>query len=407
MPDKKRIILLTSKDNFVWTSMQEIIPMIEKSWNELAQKENYSLTTINVDETTPAQFMPALISSDLIVITCFNTKIARFIKMIRESYKIDTPFFFYLHGLATIGLWPLERFGVLSLFTSNDLFIGTCEGDLESMNISFENARTQKIPFTISDSPMAHDHLSASAPFVYIGRISPQKNLDQLITAYSELPLNIRENHPLYLYGNEDHLGYPNIGQKEISYLEKLETLVETLNLKDQVTFKGFVDRLDIQNELGSNYIFVSPSTHSDENFGMAAFRALLSGATCVLSDWGGHKEYKNHYPGQIHYLTPLLTDTGPIIPLKEFAEVLLKAVRERQQGQPGFPEAFSMETIHSLLKSELARPPCLNENLKPKTLAQVLFSQQKNFESQEDIQRCFHSFSDPAFISFFKAYAK
>nr|BDT30131.1 glycosyltransferase [Bacteriovorax sp. HI3] len=407
MPNQKRIVLLTSKDNFVWTSMQEIIPMIEKSWSELAQKENYILTIINVEESTSAQFMPELISSDLIVISCFNTKIARFIKIIRESYKIDTPFFFYLHGLATIGLWPLERFGVLSLFTSNDLFIGTCEGDLESMKISFENARTKKIPFTISDSPMTHDHLSASAPFVYIGRISPQKNLDQLITAYSDLPLSIRENHPLYLYGNEDHLGYPNIGQKENTYLEKLKKLVETLSLKDQVTFKGFVNRLDIQKELGSNYIFVSPSTHSDENFGMAAFRALLSGATCVLSDWGGHKEYKNHYPNHIYYVTALLTDVGPIIPLKQFTETLLQAVRERQQGHPGFPEAFSMETIHSILKNEMGRLPLQNESLKPKSLAQILFSQQKEFESQDDIQRCFYSFSDPAFISFFKAYAK
>lgn len=407
MPEQKRIILLTSRDNFVWTSMQEIIPMIERSWSELAQKENLSLNIINVDESSPAQFMPALIASDLIVISCFNTKIARFIKLIRENFKIDTPFFFYLHGLATIGLWPLERFGVLSLFRSSDLFIGTCEGDLESMRIAFENARIQKIPFTIFDSPSQHEHLSTSAPLVYIGRLSPQKNLEQLINAYSALPLSIRENHPLYLYGNEDHLGFPNIGQKENGYLDKLKNLVSHLNLKEQIVFKGFVDRLEIQKELGSNYIFVSPSTHSDENFGMAAFRALLSGATCVLSDWGGHKEYKSHYPNQVHYLTPVLSDTGPLIPLQEFTETMLKAIRERQQGLSGFPEAFTIDTIHSLLIRELNVSISGNEILKARPLAQIVMTQQKEFESQEEIQRCFHSFSDPAFISFFKAYAK
>lgn len=406
MPHKKRIVLLTSQDNFVWMSMQEIIPMIEESWSSLCQKEDYSLVKINVDESSPVKFMPDLIASDLIVITCFNTKIARFIKMIRENFKIDTKFFFYLHGLATIGLWPLERFGVLSLFTSSDLFVGTCDGDLESMKISFSNARVKKIPFTISDFPLTHEHLSGHSPLVYIGRISPQKNLDQMILAYSHLPLNIRENHSLYLYGNEDHLGFPNIGLEENRYLEKLKELVNSLNLHGQVVFKGFVERLQIQNELGSNYIFMSPSTHSDENFGMAAFRALLSGATCILSDWGGHKEYKTHYPDHVFYISPILTDTGPLFSIDDFSEVILKAIRSRQQGLLGLPYAFSKEEIHSLLQEELSLSH-ESEILKPTPLAEVIYKQQKAFEEKSQIQRCFHSFSDPAFVSFFKAYAK
>lgn len=385
--------------------MQEIIPMIEHTWARLCYEKKYDLKTIDVDKSSPASCLNDLITSNLIVVTCFNTKIARFIKILREKLKIDTRIIFYLHGLATIGLWPLHRFEVLNLLTSHDIFIGTCDGDIKSLDLTLKNAKSLKVPFTIIDLPQDYSEAHSKIPFTFIGRISPQKNLDQLILAYSKLDDALKANHPLWLYGKEDNLGFPNLGLQDYSYLKKLEDLVIQLNLQAHVVFKGFVERSQIQKELGFNYIFVSPSTHSDENFGMAAFRALMSGVPCVLTDWGGHKEFSLDFHNQIYYISPEISTTGPYIDIAEFKEKLISSTKYKNLTSKNYPENYKLENIYRTLNSIIESPITRAESLIPTVLAMTLINQQTAFEKKGDIQRCFKSFSDPAFISFFKAY--
>ncbi len=378
--------------------MQEIIPMIETTWKDYSDSYHYELVQINVDQTSPSHFMKDLIESEVIIVTCFNLKIARFMKMIRDDLQIDTRIFFYLHGLATIALWPLQRFGILPLLNSNDVFIGTCEGDLKSLAISVTNAFSVKIPFTLKDftSPLAPTHKVAS-PLVFIGRISPQKNLDALILAYGKLDKVLRKNHPLFLYGREDNLGYPNLGIAEDNYLTKLQKIVDDNNLNDCVIFKGFIDRKHIQEELGNSFIFVSCSTHSDENFGMAAFRALLSGAYCILTSWGGHKEFARNFPDQIQYINPVLD-------INEITKAMEYSVQNLPENRPALPIEFSQEKIFSTFH-ELINLKNEAKSLVTTKLAEKIFSQQREFEKAGQIQRCFKSFDDAAFISYFEAY--
>lgn len=379
--------------------------MIEHTWSSLCLEHSYHYQLIDVDNTSPATYIQDLITSDLIVVACFNSKMARFIIILREKLKIDTHFFFYLHGLATIALWPLQRFGILPLLTNSDLFIGTCDGDIKSINLTFVNARSIKVPFTIIDPPESFQGTTKTAPFAYIGRISPQKNLDLLLCAYSELSDTIKSAHPLYFYGKEDDLGFPNIGLHEHKYLDKLKQLVTKLDLEPFVSFKGFIERLDIQKELGANYIFVSPSTHSDENFGMAAFRALLTGASCILTNWGGHKEFSADYQSRIYYLTPTLSDSGPSINITEFKNALAKAANEISIASPIDPAYFNLARNFQLLKIALDKAPSNSEPLITTNLALSIFAQQAQFEKNNEKQRCFYSFNDPAFVSYFEAY--
>lgn len=384
--------------------MQEIIPFIEKCWSSLSEKHGHQCTFINVDDTSPAHHLTLLMTSDLIVVTCFNTKIAHFIKILREKLGIDTRIFFYLHGLATVALWPLERFGILHLMKSDDLFIGTCNGDIKSLELSFKNASTVKIPFTIMDHSLLERQDAPFPPFVYIGRISPQKNLHFLIEAYSQLDPSIKKAHPLIFYGVEDHLGFPNIGKEEKQYQQKLMGLIEQLNLKNFVHFKGFVERKIIQKELGNHYVFISPSTHSDENFGMAAFRALISGASCILTAWGGHLEFKKHFSKQLIYLTPKLASSGPFISVSELKEAMINSLSIKNQ-KADCPKEMSFESICLDLNEKIEQAKNHSTPLEPTDLAKSVFLKQKSFESKNQIQRCFESFEDPAFISFFEAY--
>lgn len=403
---KKSIILLTSRENFTWTSMQEIIPMIEYTWESYCRHKNHSLKFIDVDTSDPILNIRDLLKSDLIVITCFNLKIARYVKIIREKLQIDTQIFFYLHGLATIAMWPLERFGIIQFLNSNDLFIATCEGDIRSMKISFKNARTAKIAFTIIEPPPNTKIKNTTLPFIYIGRISPQKNLNLIIKAYSKLQKSIQNKHPLIFYGKEDNLGYPNLGITETNYLKKLKFLIKKLNIEEHCQFMGFIERERIQEIHGSNYVFISPSTHSDENFGMAAFRSLRSGVTCILSDWGGHKEFKSEYSEQILFLKARLSNSGPSIDIDEISKAMIKAISQANELLPKVSSYFNLQNIYFLLEKEINRNVLKKGSIIPTTLALEIFKQQREFEKNNEIQRCFKSFTDPAFIELFKAYS-
>lgn len=385
--------------------MQEIIPMIEDLWSDLCHKNNIELKVINIDSETFTSNLPHLISADAFIITCFNTKIAKAIKVIRVKLQIDTKFIFYLHGLATIALWPLHRFEVLNLLTTDDVFIGTCRGDLHSMKLTMENATTVKIPFTLLNSSGPLNKEQTTKPFVFIGRLSSQKNLDQLILAYSKLSVDLRAKHPLIIFGSEDNLGYPNLGIEEKEYLNKLIALKENLHLENSVIFRGFVDRLTIQEELGSHYIFVSPSTHSDENFGMAAFRALTSGANCVLSAWGGHTEFPAYFQSQIEFVKPIINSERTGVDVNELKNKLEAALVLKDGMPQSLPKNINPESIQNTLMSIL-NYPSHKQPLRPTKLAETIFHHQQINEKEGKIQKCFDSFEDPLLIKFFEAYS-
>jgi glycosyltransferase involved in cell wall biosynthesis len=404
---RKKIVVLTSRENFVWTSMQEIIPMIESMWDHVCVVNDYDIQKIDLDTTSIEKVLKVLLAADVFVVTCFNTKISRFIKIVRGKMHLDTRIVFYLHGLATLALWPLAKFEILHLLTSRDVFIGTCQGDLECMKQSFHNAYSVKIPFTIDDFKIENKEKKEKVPFVYIGRISPQKNLDQLVYAYKKLDDIDKKNHPLFLYGTEDNLGYPNNGLHNNFYLKSLKRLIKELNLEEHVILKGFVERQNIQVELGCNYIFISPTTHSDENFGMAAFRSLLTGVPCILTSWGGHKEFIPDFSKQVQLINIRLNQGGPSVDPNELFGIMKQVCLNFKSTITPLPKRFSREAIVLSLKEIIEMSTSGASELVPTELAQRVFDQQKFFElNYGEIQRCFKSFDDECFITFFKAYS-
>jgi glycosyltransferase involved in cell wall biosynthesis len=387
--------------------MEEIIPMVEHSWELLCQKNNYIFEKINADNFSLKDNVQRFLEADLFVVSCFNTKIASVIKLIRGTLQLDTRIAFYVHGLATIALWPLSRFNVIEFFTSNDVFIGTCTGDMQSLKQTFGNVKAKKVPFAIPDHAPSQSTSNSNIPIAFIGRISPQKNLDSLISAYARFPAELRRKHPLFLYGAEDHLGYPNLGLHNRFYLNFLKMMVKRLGIEEDVHFKGFVQRDLIQKELGQDYIFVSPTTHSDENFGMAALRSLLSGVPCVLSDWGGHKEFLEDFSKQIKLVDVHLSFSGPGISTEKLFQALKLSIEGYKKELRQVPKKFQLPSIVSTLEEILLEDTQTGVALQTTELAKRVFRQQAFFEKEyQENQRCFRSFEDEAFVAFSKAYS-
>tara|TARA_B100001250_G_scaffold408325_1_gene430539 strand:+ start:460 stop:1617 length:1158 start_codon:yes stop_codon:yes gene_type:complete len=106
---------------------------------------------------------------------------------------------------------------------------------------------------------------------IYLGRIHPKKNIEELILAYSLLNDEIKNYHKLIL-----------IGTGKLNYEEKLINLISELNLIDYVEFLGHKVGNEKSKILSSSKLLVLPS-HT-ENFGNVILEAYSCFLPCVCS---------------------------------------------------------------------------------------------------------------------------
>lgn len=412
-----KTLVLSSEENFVWHSMQEIIPAIERTWMKSARPSSetsfgHEVVRFNIDGTPMSAYIPHALQADNIVLTCFNHKMARVGKVLRESLGLEARYFIYLHNQATIACWPFHAWGLANHLREDDVFLSSCKLDQEAFSLSFEKARSELIPFT--EPPHFEDHKKTAAPsdpnevpFVYVGRISEQKNLHTLIYAFSLF----LKSHPSYrgqlrIYGGEDHLGSPNMGKVSASLAEILRDLCDTLDVKERVQFLGFRPREEIQRHLSqTEHIFVSPSLHSDENFGMAAFYSLTLGQQVVLSRWGGHVDFADHFEQQVKLVNVYGDQMGPWVDPYEFARAMSEAhkdipLRIQALTPVRYKESSVAESLYKLAIEKTPSGPLL----KPSELTKKVLEKREIYSSDNPC-RIFDSYEDSLAQQFFNAY--
>ncbi len=116
---------------------------------------------------------------------------------------------------------------------------------------------------------------------LYVGRVSREKNLPQLVEAYKKLT------------AMRDHVRLVVVG--EGPYLEEMKQALHGL----PVTFTGFLSGEDLPQAYASSDIFLFPST--TDTFGNVVLEAQASGIPVVVTDRGGPQE--NLIPGRTGYV--------------------------------------------------------------------------------------------------------
>ncbi len=404
----KSITILTSRLNYGWVSMEEIITWIEDSWKKWAADRGYECHYFMAEDTNLNQFVKAGIKSEFIVVTCFNSPIARTLKGFRGSMGVQTPWVYYLHGLASFGCWPLFNWGIGDLINTTDLFLGSCSRDKKQFELIFKNIECQIIPFSL-DMKKAIPKREASdvIRLAFIGRISSQKNLHTLLVAASQL----KKKFELHFFGKADDYGSPLVGRREKNYQEYLEQLSQQLGLSD-VFFHGFMKREEIEKKMDrEKWTFIAPSIHSDENFGMAAFRCLLNGHNVILSNWGGHADYPEYFPSQVKLLPVKASSIGPYLSVAD----MVNAIEGHETGTSGpekMPAYYTEENIQNkfdAIQSRMTeRKNSLSRSLITSPLLQEILKKRehylKNAEGSEGIQ-IFENYTDKNLQVFYEAY--
>ncbi len=346
-----KTLVLTSKKNYVWQSMQEIIPFLVDTWKATAG-DSHAVDIVDVDETFFGGYHRKAVEADNLVLTCFTPRIIKTAAFLRNELSLPLRFFIHLHNQATIACWPMRHWGGPQIFRKDDVFISSCSRDAECLKKVYPEAQTSVVPFSYKNLPgriLSPPPNKEEIPFVFIGRVSEQKNLHNLLLALRIL----RRNHSdlkwrLQVIGAEDGLGSPNMGLKKNAYKNFLINLSKNLELSDSVEFLGYKPRHEIERRLESERcIFISPSLHSDENFGMAAFLSLIKGHLTVLSDWGGHADFSSHFPKQVELCKVFSSPSGPVIYPMDLAKKLLNACRKYSEKlETTVPSAYQFERI-------------------------------------------------------------
>lgn len=123
--------------------------------------------------------------------------------------------------------------------------------------------------------------LPGDRPFlVYVGGLSPHKNLDGLLHAFAQLT-GAPPPH-LALVGDYE-------GDAFFGCYEELRALVEELALEDRVTFTGFVSNGDLAAILNRATALVLPSF--SEGFGLPVVEAMACGLPVAASNAGSLPE--------------------------------------------------------------------------------------------------------------------
>lgn len=327
----RKTLVLTSTQNYVWQSMQEIIPFIVETW-VATQSINNQVRVINIDQEKLTSYFKNLIESSTIVFTCFTPQIFRMASYIRNELKLNCNFVIHLHNQATIACWPIRHWGGANLIQVRDYFISSCSRDAECLKISYPEASCQVIPFSYKNIPqkiIRSQPDEKEIPFIFIGRISSQKNIHTALLAFKHLKTEYPDARwSFHIYGQEDNLGSPNMGVSESGYLNFLIELCQKLELEENIIFHGQRNREAIKIILNQRrHVFISPSLHSDENFGMAVFQGLINNHLAILSDWGGHADFKTYFKDQVMLLKVYKTPNGPCVHPIELMNELVNSI--------------------------------------------------------------------------------
>lgn len=386
--------------------MQEIVPHLNQIWLNL-DGEDVSSSCFDIDTDNFKDITSHCIKSDIIVVTIFTIPLIRYVKMLRERMGLSFRFVFHLHGFATFGCWPLYYWNFGDLLTRDDVFVASSSMDFVSFTHYFKDIRCPVIPFSLPRPKLIRLMPQDEIPFVYVGRLSEQKHLEVILQSLALYKAQ-NSHFKFHIYGVEDGLGWPHLGKKGmVGYQEELKKLSHSLGLENNVFFHGFVQREIIDKEWeAKKVIMLISSLHSDENFGMAAFRCLLHGNQAVLTQWGGHVDLKKNFGDRVDLVVVNKGKSGPVVCHQDFLEGVKSAVAKYwQELDTQIPSAYyNLEDQYQkilmleTLKGKATRPEVVD----------VLLKNLENYRQNPDLSdgcQIFDGHNDPLALQFAKLY--
>lgn len=191
----------------------------------------------------------------------------------------------YPWPIAVIGNW-FEQY-IFKLYKHTFFLTDSLSTKKELNNCGLNEKQMTVIPLTINKPPLIKTVKSQSPLLIYLGRLSPMKQIDWLIKSLSLIKVQI-PNIKLYL-----------LGSGKTKYEKKLRQLINKLNLTDNIDIKGKVTESHKFKWLAKAWLHIHPSIK--EGFGLTVLEAASQKTPTIGFNVPGLKDIiKNGVNGQI-----------------------------------------------------------------------------------------------------------
>ena len=326
------------------------------AWRQLAKaRKNLLVSKITIQRGAQDLHghLPQLMGAHRIVVSSLDENLIQCVAYLRAILGICIPFQIHLHGTAHSG--PTFLRGIVPHLQAHDVFVVSSQSEAEVLQLFLSRANLIRIPFlyACSQTKARPQGETGSVRFLYVGRLSLQKNVHILLRAFSNLKKRNPETHfEFIVFGGEDAIGAPEYGIRSLDYGKKLQKIAQNLNLTE-VRWMGPADQKTIDRFIRSKrHIFVSASTHLGENFGLAAFRSLSLGHPAVLTGWGGHRDLKGYFPQNVQLVPVSIRGNRPHLKTLDLTRCMEIAMENKSRSPSRQLEKLTRDVSKSLQRS-------------------------------------------------------
>lgn len=217
-------------------------------------------------------------------------------KNIRDLFKEFKNTIFYLpifgNLIASYNRWT----DILNIFTGlNTHLLCASEAAISQAKALIElNIPIHLVKYPIENVYINQDYTKKDTKtinFLYAGRITHSKGIIETILAFQN-SLKEKSNIRLTICGYFSDWALPahKVFQSEESLKRDLFDLIK--DYSDSIILKGNLNSEEFSEELRKSHCLISPSHFHDEDFGTTVAQALCTYTDCILSDWGGYKDF-------------------------------------------------------------------------------------------------------------------
>lgn len=284
---KNKIIIFKSRTEHFWYSCRIIEEHIlnafkQSSLNYEIYEWNDSLTNDQLDKLKKSEdklhfyFLSDFMKQQDI---CLQLKTA----------TINGTYYIPIYGNMTVEIYRWLSLGKL-LKDQKVFLLGASRRSCLQIQ-SFVDAEIVEVPFCF-ETHVKRKSSSDKINLVYAGRITPQKNIIEMIQAFREA-YDYNSNLHLHIAGQFHDRKFHLHGYS--LDLKKYNDEVLSLFYHPGITYHQNLDQNQLLNLYSESDYFISMSTYHDEDFGMSACQASVIGLGLILSDWGGQAAFKEN----------------------------------------------------------------------------------------------------------------
>jgi glycosyltransferase involved in cell wall biosynthesis len=228
---------------------------------------------------------------------------------------------------------------------------GCAESSVRVVTEGFSSEFAPAPPQAARDAVQRYKLPADRALLLYVGGISPHKNLQGLLHALRRLADTCTSPWHMVIVGDYQNDSF-------YGCYDELRGIIQKLNLGDQVTFTGFVPNSDLVALYGAATMLVLPSFA--EGFGLPAVEAMACGLPVVVSDRGS-------LPEVVGSAGVLFNPDDPQAMADAIAQVLVDPNKQQAMRDKGLAraatfswEASARQTV-SVLEEVCASPDARN----------------------------------------------